>query len=158
GFINRWLYKRIGEKPVYQSDVKPFEVEDILRNRLENHGFFYSTTASTFQEKDIEASVTYTLKVPKPYTLARYQLDSMPSPVYQDVQRASKNTSLIEGVHFNLEQLKIERQRIDTQLKKIEYYNLNTDFFIFESNTTQYKDKRFELFLKLKEKVPSKAI
>ncbi len=40
GFINRWLYKRIGEKPVYQSDVKTFEVEDILRNRLENHGFF----------------------------------------------------------------------------------------------------------------------
>ncbi|SEA36717.1 translocation and assembly module lipoprotein TamL [Bizionia paragorgiae] len=158
GFINRWLYKRIGEKPVYQSDVKPFEVEDILRNRLENHGFFYSTTASTFQEKDIEASVTYTLKVPKPYTLARYQLDSMPSPVYQDVQRASKNTSLIEGVRFNLEQLKLERQRIDSQLKKIGYYNLNPDFFIFESDTTQYNDKRFDLFLKLKEKVPSKAI
>ena len=53
GFINRWIYKQIGEKPVYQSSVEPFEVEEILRDRLENHGFFYSTTASSFQEEDI---------------------------------------------------------------------------------------------------------
>merc|ERR1711974_304640 len=28
GFLNRWLYKQFGEKPVYQSDVKTFEIED----------------------------------------------------------------------------------------------------------------------------------
>ena len=48
GFINRWLYKQIGEKPVYQSNVSTFEVEDILENRLENKGFFYSSASSSF--------------------------------------------------------------------------------------------------------------
>ena len=43
GFINRFFYKRFGEqKPVYKSDVKPYEVEEILLNRMENRGFFYS--------------------------------------------------------------------------------------------------------------------
>ena len=40
GFINRWLYKKLGEKPVYQSDVETYEVEKLLLNRLENRGFF----------------------------------------------------------------------------------------------------------------------
>lgn len=39
GFINRWLYKKLGEKPVYQSDVETFEVQDLLLNRLETEAF-----------------------------------------------------------------------------------------------------------------------
>lgn len=157
GFINRWIYKQIGEKPVYQSSVEPFEVEEILRNRLENHGFFYSTTASSFQEEDIKASVTYKLKVPKPYTMASYTLDSMPAPIYEDVKRASIKTPFVKGMRFDLGNMKLERQRIDSELKKRGYYNLNPDFFIFEADTTQYTDKRFNLFLKLKAEVPKKA-
>ncbi|TYB78119.1 BamA/TamA family outer membrane protein [Bizionia saleffrena] len=157
GFINRWIYKQIGEKPVYQSDVKTFEVEDILRNRLENHGFFYSTTASYFQEEAIEASVTYTLKVLKPYTMASYQLDSMRAPIYEDVKRASEKTPFVDGMRFDLGNMKLERQRIDSELKERGYYNLNPDFFIFEADTTQYNNKRFNLFLKLKAQVPKKA-
>ena len=34
GFINRWLYKQIGEKPVYQSDVQTHEVEEVLLNQF----------------------------------------------------------------------------------------------------------------------------
>ncbi|TYC12117.1 BamA/TamA family outer membrane protein [Bizionia gelidisalsuginis] len=157
GFINRWIYKQIGEKPVYQSDVKTFEVEDILRNRLENHGFFYSTTASYFQEEAIEASVTYTLKVLKPYTMASYQLDSMRAPIYEDVKRATEKTPFVDGMRFDLGNMKLERQRIDSELKERGYYNLNSDFFIFEADTTQYNNKRFNLFLKLKAQVPKKA-
>jgi len=50
GFINRWLYKKLGEEPVYQSDVETFEVQDLLLNRLENRGFFYSAASSEFEE------------------------------------------------------------------------------------------------------------
>ena len=52
GFINRWLYKKLGQKPVYQSAVKTFDVEELLVNRLENRGFFYSTATSKFKETE----------------------------------------------------------------------------------------------------------
>ena len=29
-FINKWLFKQLGQNPVYQSDVEELEVEDIL--------------------------------------------------------------------------------------------------------------------------------
>ncbi len=158
GFINRWLYKQIGEKPVYQSNVETYEIEDILRNRLENNGFFYSTATSSFEEKELEASVTYALKVPAPYKMENYKLDSIPTPLYEDVKIAKDKSPLIKDMRFDLSNLKLERLRIDAELKNKGYYNTNPDFFIFEADTNQYNNKRFDLFLKLKAQVPKKAI
>ncbi len=157
GFINRWLYKQIGEEPIYKSDVKPFEVEAVLRNRLENKGFFYSTTSSEFTEKGIEASLTYNLKVAAPYQMASFAIDTMASPMYEDVKQVTSTSNITENMRFDLSKMKKERQRIDSELKKKGYYNLNSEFFIFQADTNQYKNKNFDLYLKLKAEVPKKA-
>nr|WP_179321002.1 BamA/TamA family outer membrane protein [Winogradskyella helgolandensis] len=157
GFLNRWLYKQLGEKPVYQSSVEPFEVEAVLRNRLENKGFFYSTATSSFEEKEIEASINYKLNVTEPYKMERFEIDSMPSPLYEAVKKETDKSHFQNDMRFDLSNMKLERQRIDTELKQKGYYNLNSDFFIFEADTTQYDKKRFDLFLKLKAEVPKKA-
>ena len=157
GFINRWLYKQIGEEPIYKSDVKPFEVEAVLRNRLENKGFFYSTTSSEFTEKGIEASLIYNVKVAAPYQMASFTIDTMVSPIYEDVKQVTSTSNFTEKMRFDLSKMKLERQRIDTELKKKGYYNINSEFFIFQADTNQYKNKNFDLYLKLKAKVPKKA-
>ncbi|WP_241485263.1 translocation and assembly module lipoprotein TamL [Psychroserpens damuponensis] len=157
GFLNRWLYKQIGEKPVYQSNVETFEVQEILRNRLENNGFFYSSASSSFEEKELEAFATYNLNVPSPYKMESFQLDSMPSPLYEDVKIATTNSPLSKDMRFDLSNLKLERLRIDSELKNKGYYNINSEFFIFEADTNQYNNKRFDLFLKLKAQVPKKS-
>ena len=158
GFINRFFYKRMGEEPVYQSDVKPFEVEEILRNRMENRGFFYSEISSQFEEKEKEASAIYTVQATTPYTIASYQLDSLPQPVYSEIKKSVEQTKLKKGLRFDLSNLKLERERIDRDLKHKGYYNFNSSFLIFEADTNQYDKKRFDLFLRLKNEVPKKAI
>ncbi|WP_299670075.1 BamA/TamA family outer membrane protein [uncultured Polaribacter sp.] len=157
GFVNKWMFKQFGQEPVYQSDVNELEVEEILRNRLENHGFFYSTIGATFQEKEKEAAIIYNLKVPAPYKMASYQIDSMVSPIYSDIKSLTTNSPFPENMRFDVANLKLERQRLDVELKKKGYYNFNPDFLIFEADTNQYKNKKFDLFLKLKAKVPKKA-
>lgn len=157
GFINRWLNKKLGEEPVYQSDVETFEVEDVLRNRLENKGYFYSTAASSIEEKETETTIIYKLRAAEPYKMERYQIDSMPSPIYEDVALEIKKSPFQTGSHFDLSHMKLERQRIDAKLKEKGYYNLNPDFFIFQADTNQYDNKRFDLFLKLKAEVPKKS-
>ena len=158
GFINRFLYKKLGEEPVYQSDVKPFEVEEILLNRLENRGFFYSTAVSEFDEKEKEASIDYTLNVPTPYRMEKYRVDSLPQPVYSEIKKSVARTQLTDGMRFDLSNMKMERERIDNDLKKSGYYNFNSGFLIFEADTNQYDKKRFDLFLRLKKDVPEKSI
>lgn len=157
GFINRWLYKKFGEKPVYQSDVKTFDVEDLLLNRLENRGFFYSAATSEFEESDKKASVSYTVKVPKPYRMKTYQLDSLPIPIYGDIKELVGDSPFEKGMRFDLNSMKLERLRIDANLKKRGYYNFNDSFLIFEADTNRYDNKGFDLFLKLKKAVPKKA-
>jgi len=161
GFLNRWLYKQWGEEePVYQSDVETYQVEEVLVNRLENRGFFYSRASSQFEEDENKkrASVSYTVKVPKPYTLATYQLDTLAPPIYKEMVSSVATSKLKEGMRFDLSNLKLERERIDSDLKKKGYYNFNPGFLIFESDTNQYNNKRFDLFLKLKKDVPKEAI
>lgn len=158
GFINKFLYKKLGEEPVYQSDVKPYEVSEILLNRLENRGFFYSTALSEFEEKEKEASVTYTLRVPRPYKMEKYKVDSIPEPLSTEIKKSVSETKLSKGMRFDLANMKMERERIDRDLKEIGYYNFNSGFLIFEADTNQYDRRRFDLFLRLKKDVPEKSI
>lgn len=158
GFINRFLYKKLGEEPVYQSDVKPYEVEEILINRLENRGFFYSSATSEWEEKEKEASITYSLQVPTSYHMATYNVDSLPEPIYSEIQESASQTKLHKASRFDLANLKLERERIDSDLKKKGYYNFNPAFLIFEADTNQYRTKNFDLFLRLKKDVPEKSI
>ncbi|GGG37328.1 membrane protein [Bizionia arctica] len=158
GFINRWINKKIGEEPVYLSNVEPNDVEDLLLNRLENRGFFYSSAYSDIEKTEEKASIKYTVKVPEPYRMASYQLDSMPLPIYSDVQKLVKETPFKEGMRFDLTNMKIERNRLDKSLKKRGYYNFNESFFLFEADTNRYDNKNFDLFLKLKKGAPKKSL
>ncbi|SRX55920.1 Outer membrane protein assembly factor BamA [Aequorivita sp. CIP111184] len=158
GFINRFLYKKLGEEPVYKSDVKPYEVEEILVNRMENRGFFYSDATSEFDEKEKKASAKYVVTAPSPYTIAQYQLDTLPQPIYSEIQKSVSQTKLSKGMRFDLSNMKMERERIDSDLKNNGYYNFNPSFLIFEADTNQYDKKQFDLFLRLKDEVPKKSI
>ena len=156
GFINRWLYKKLGQKPVYQSAVKTFDVEELLVNRLENRGFFYSTATSKFKETEKKAAVTYTVKVPAPYRMVTYQVDSLPDPIHGEIEALVKNSPIKKHMRFDLTRMKLERFRIDSELKKRGYYNFNEGFLMFEADTNRYDNKGFDLFLKLKNAVPEK--
>lgn len=156
-FINRWLYKKFGQAPVYQSDVDELAVEEIIINRLENNGFFYNSVTSSFIEKEKRASVLYNLKIKDPYKMATYKVDSMITPLYGDIKELAKNSPFEKNMRFDLGNLKLERERLDDRLKQQGYYNFNPNFLMFEADTNQYTNKRFDLFLKLKKDVPRKA-
>lgn len=160
GFINKFLNKKLGEEPVYLSDVDLINTEDLLLNRLENRGFFYSRVSSDSQENEESktASVSYELTVPNPYIMETYQLDTDSLLVYRDIKKNLDNTLLEPNMRFDLPKLKLERERIDLDLKKKGYYNFNPGFLIFEADTNQYDQKKFDLFLRLKKDVPSKSV
>ncbi len=156
-FINKWLFKKIGEKPIYQSDIALIDLEGVLRNRLENNGFFYSTVGSSFKEKEKRASAIYNLKILAPYKMVNYKIDSMISPFYNSIKKLSKTSPFKKNMRFDLDNLKLERLRLDSELKKEGYYNFNSNFLIFEADTNHYNNKKFDLFLKLKADLPEKA-
>ncbi|KEZ93231.1 hypothetical protein IL45_14020 [Nonlabens ulvanivorans] len=160
GFIARFMNRKIGEKPVYLSDVEQEATKDLLRNRLENRGFFFSNiTSKTIEnEKQKEGSVTYQVSLPNPYRLKTYQVDNDSIPFYKVLENQLSDSPIKVGSRFDLSALTQERERIDNNLKSKGYYNFNSGFLIFQADTNQYDNRRFDLFLKLKKDVPTKAI
>jgi len=157
GFINRFLSKKLGQEPVYLSDVDPFQTEKLLKNRLENRGYFYSRVNHSVSENEEDklAHIKYTAVLPEnPYILENYQMDTDSLEIYREIENTLSESLLQSGEKFNLALLKAERERIDAALKRQGYYNFSSNFLIFEADTNQYDRKKFDLFLRLKEEVP----
>ena len=167
GIINKFFNKKIGEEPVYFSDVELSETEELIYNRLENRGFFYSLIESNsiIDSSSHTAKVNYEVTLKKPYVLETYQLekDSLPSTdsleLVKKLEKAvvDENSVIKKGMRFDLADFKSERERIDESLKQEGYYNFNGNFLIFEADTNTYDNKKFDLFLRLKDNVPDKS-
>lgn len=158
GFINRWFNKNFGEEPVYLSDVNTQRIEELMLNRLDNRGFFYSKVTSEIDSTQKHADVRFNVELQQPYTLKEFKLDKDSLPIYTDISEALAETQIKTGKRFDLELMKYERERIDQQLKQKGYYNFNPDFLIFEVDTNRYDNKKFDLFLRLKKNVPKKSL
>ncbi|MEX2349368.1 MAG: BamA/TamA family outer membrane protein [Flavobacteriaceae bacterium] len=160
GFINKFLNKRIGEEPVYESDINTIKTEDLIRNRLENRGFFFSNVGSAMEEnpENKTAGAKYVIKLTEPYLLENYRVDKDSLHIYNDIEISLSETEIEKDMRFDLSVLRNERERIDKNLKNRGYYNFTSNFLIFEADTNQYKNKRFDLFLRLKKDIPEKSI
>lgn len=157
GFIYKFLNKSFGEEPVYFSDVKPERVEELILNRLDNNGFFYGRSDSETIIDGKFALVNYSAQLPAPYVLENYRLETDSLPIYKEIEKILSETELAKGDRFDLDLLKAERQRLNAGLKQRGYYNSQEDLLIFEADTNQYKNRKFDLFLRLKKDVPSRA-
>jgi len=163
GFINKFLNKQIGEDPYYFESFDIDADENILTNRLQNSGYFGSKVTSTVERDstDRSTSVKYSIDLVKPYRLKSYSLQKTLEDtltIYKDIQSSLQSSIIKENGLFDLTQLKAERDRIDLYLKQRGYYNFNSDFLIFEADTNRYDQRNFDLFLRLKTKVPKKSL
>ncbi|MGO4918463.1 translocation and assembly module lipoprotein TamL [Maribacter spongiicola] len=157
GFLYKFLNKSFGEEPVYFSNVNTERVEELILNRLDNNGFFYSrSTSETFADSNF-VSVKYSATLPEPYELENYNLESDSLPIYKEIQKMLPETALVKGDRFDLDLLKAERARLNNGLKQKGFYNSQEDLLIFEADTNQYNNKKFDLFLRLKKNVPARA-
>jgi outer membrane protein insertion porin family len=162
-FYYKFMNKQVGEKPVYMSDILTSHYEAIIKNRLENEGYFDHAIWSKINiDKDKnEAKLEYEIQVSSPFTLAKTEVIERPfggMDIWDEIKKAMEETKLESGQNFNLSLLKRERERIDEYLKTRSYYNFNANFLIFEADTSAYADRRFNLYLRLKEDTPALAL
>lgn len=157
GFINRFLNKRFGETPVYLSNVQADRTLGVIMNRMENKGYFFGKSSREVLEHGKFAAVNYKITLGEPYILETYQLLQDSLEIMQQVKNNLGNTAMVKGTRLNLDLLKAERTRIDQELKGLGYYNFNPDLLIFEADTNQYSDRRFDLYLRFKGDTPEKS-
>ena len=155
--IKGWLKYKLGEPPVLLRDVNRTYNEDLLRNRLENIGFFNAAVTSDTTIKNKKATVTYFAKPHINYKIKEvfFELDSTD---FGKIIADSKEKSLLQpGRPYNLDVIVNERSRIDNELKEQGYYYFNPDHLLVQVDST-IGNHQVNLYVTVKPEAPDQAL
>ncbi len=156
GFIRKFL-RKFGEPPVLLSDLNLENNTKILRNNLENKGYFHATVTGDTSVKNKKARATYTAQVGPLYTIKNisFPRDSA-SQLAIAIKGTQAKTLIKPGVPFNLDLIKAERLRIDAALKETGYYFFSPDYILIDADTT-IGNYMVNLYLTIKSNTPLAA-
>src|SRR5690606_38298994 len=154
--LRSWLKNTVGEEPVLLSDVNREYNENVLRNRLENLGFFQAEVTSDTTIKNRKATVTYTANPHIIYRINSVTFDVDSSEVGKAIKATEPASLLQAGRPYNLDNIIAERERIDNELKNKGYYYFNPDHLVIEVDSMG-GDHHVDLYVMLKDETPEKA-
>ena len=156
GFIRKF-FRNIGEPPVLLSDVNLENNSKVLKNYLENKGYFHAAVSGDTTVKNKKAHATYTATAGALYTVKEIVF---PHDTTNQLGVAIKNTEsktlLKPGVPFNLDLIKGERLRIDAALKEKGYYFFSPEYILVDADST-IGDNKVNLYITVKTNTPLAA-
>lgn len=154
--IKGWLKYTVGEAPVYLRDVNREYNQNLLRNRLENLGFFQAEVTSDTTLSDKKASVIYTAKPNIIYRINSVAFEVDSSDLGRRIMAMKENSLLVEGRPFNLSHIISERERIDNDLKNQGYYFFSPEYLLVEVDSSA-GNHHVDLYLTIKKETPARA-
>ncbi len=156
GFIRKF-FKNIGEPPVLLSDLNLDNNAKVLRNYLENKGYFHAAVSGDTTVKNKRAHATYTVQTGSLYTIKDIVFPhDTTSHLGMAIKKTEPKTLIKTGVPFNLDLIKAERLRIDAALKEEGYYFFSPDYILIDADST-IGNNMVNLYLTIKTNTPLAA-
>ena len=154
--LKHWIKYKLGEAPVLFSAVDLDYNEDVLRNYTENNGYFKTKTESDSTRRGKKATVEYSVKPGKQYKIKTVTYPNDSSEIAKIINRISRRSLLKPGNPYNLELIKLERERIDTRLKERGFYYFSDDDILVQVDSTVGKFE-VDLIVKLKDETANRS-
>lgn len=152
--IKKFL-KKIGEEPVLLSDVNREYNENLLRNRLENFGFFNAEVKSDTLVEDKKATINYTAKPNLIYRIRSVQFDiDSTTQLGKDIRSSSDKSLLQVGKNYSLDVILNERDRIDNDLKNRGYYYFSPDYILVQVDSS-HRNNKVDMYVTVKKETPA---
>lgn len=155
--INRWLFKKLAQEPVYLSKARPEQVNKALDALLYNHGYFDSYSQFSLQENTKTAGLVYTFSMHSAYRIARVIFPNTKDELSQAISKTQTESLLKPRRRYNLDALVRERLRIVNELKEEGFYFLAESDVLFSADTSQ-GNRTVEIRLKIKEDAADQAL
>ncbi|WP_276088937.1 BamA/TamA family outer membrane protein [Pedobacter sp. JY14-1] len=135
GFRN-WLRTKVGEPPVLLSEVKLKYNNDVLTSYLISQGYLQAAVTGDTVVKGKKGKAVYTAQ-----TGNRYRINSVSFPKdtgnLTHIINQNKDKSLLKvGDYYDLDTYKLERERIDNDLKEQGYFYFSPDYLIMQVDST----------------------
>lgn len=151
-----WLKYKLGEAPVLFSSVDLDYNSDVMRNYSENNGHFKTRVeADSTRHKD-KATAEYTVRSGQQYKIKSVTFPTDSTILSTSINRLKRRSLLKIGESYNLENIKLERKRIDTRLKEKGFYYFSENDILVQVDSTVGKYE-VDLILKIKEETTANS-
>lgn len=151
-----WLKYKVGEKPVYLSNVDiPFNL-DLIENTGENMGYFNISASYDTLPKNKKVKIKYNVEPRTQYLIDSVSFPTDSTVLAKEIRKTIDKTLLKPNNPFNLNVIKNERQRIDIALKDNGFYYFDPNNIIVQVDSTEVKHK-VNLNVKIKDDTPDLA-
>lgn len=134
--FRNWMRDKVGEAPVQYDTEAALRSSRAMTNYLNNNGFFYAQVTDTvLVNKHNKATVIYRVNSGPAWKIGKVTFPQPVSPAEKFVMINSYGTKLLAGKRFNVVDLKAERERIETDLRKIGFYYFTREYITFDFDT-----------------------
>lgn len=155
--IRNWLRNKVGEEPVLLDDVNVEYNQSLVRNRLENIGFFNASVATDTTISNKKATLDYIATTNQVYRINKVNFDGdTTTEIGRELKMAQEGSLLQPGRAYNLDNIISERERIDNILKDKGYYYFSPDHILVQVDS-MIGDHLVDMNVKLKTQVPEIA-
>lgn len=153
--LRKFMKNKLGQAPVYMSDIDAKDISRVLRAHLINNGYFNSEVTSEVSVKGKKGTVKYTANVHEPYRIRDLAFPRMDT-LFTNIDSVKEHTYIKTGQRYNLERLKAEQERLEKALENLGFFYFDDRHLIFEADST-VGDRQIDLTLTLESGVPEKA-
>ncbi len=165
GFIRfkLWLYnvgifkESMGEPPVLMNSVFPERITAKMRTLIENKGYFSPEIRYTVNEEEQSADIVYSVIVQPPYMIRSVSVPASSIPLTDTIRTLMEGTLLTAGSQYDMDKLKLERERIDAALKEKGYFHFSADDLVFHADSS-FGNRSIDLSLQLKKDISPEAL
>ncbi len=154
--IRNWLRTKVGEPPVFFSQVDLDYNADVLQNYAENKGYFKALASSDSTRNGKKAKAEYEVTLGTRYKIKNVIFPSDSTSLDSIVATTKENSLLKIGEGYDLDIIKAERLRIDTQLKENGYYYFSPEYLKVQIDST-VGSREVDLLVKVKSETPDRA-
>ena len=158
--FKRWLVKYLGRTPVLISDVKPDLRLEMMRDVLNNNGYFGSSVSYDlrYSRDRRQARILYRVSLTQPYVLSNVEFFHPKSQLEFYIDSiAQRQLYLSPGNIYCTDSLSVVRNRITNVVRNHGYYFFKPEYIEFLADTTQLH-RQMALKLVLADSIPAAAL
>ncbi len=141
--FRRWLMKDAGEPPQLTDSFRIMETQNRINNYLYNRGFFEGNATYTTHLDPIKktGTVEYTVTMNTLYRMRNiyYEINEDPG-LLNKINLIEAKSALAPGKPIDVDLLKSERVRLNTNLRNVGYYKFQKEYIYFEVDTASGTD------------------
>lgn len=134
--FNQWLMDKVGEAPVVFDSTQLPKSADYMNNYLFNIGYFHSVVRDTVITKKKRTKIIYTVDPGVLWKISEVELPKGHTILDSLVRESHKHSFLHSGDRFDINNVKNERDRIETVLRNSGFYYFNREYVSFNYDTT----------------------